>query len=1015
MPPLVDIVTQSPGQSAEEIERYITIPIETTVAPVPYLATMRTISLFGLSDVKLQFTYDLTYEEAEQKVLNRLSQLPQLPNQAQPTISPASPIGEIYRYRLVGPPNYSVMDLKTLQDWVLARRFRAVPGVIDVTGWGGKSKTFDVNIDLAKLIANGLTLPQVVQALNNSNVNVGGNTVNIGQQSAVVRGVGLIRSIDDIRNTMLTATNGSPVRVSDIAEVKVGNKPRLGIAGKDNDDDIVQGIVLMRRGQQSLPTIRRVEAEVERINSLGILPPGVRIERIYDRSDLIRITTETVVHNLIFGITLVFFVQWIFLGDLRSALIVAATIPFALFFAIGILVLRGESANLLSVGAIDFGLIVDATVIMVENIYRHLAETSARHEAGEPEVLVAAPHGFSGKLATIYRAATEVNHAIFFSAAIIIVGFVPLFTLSGVEGHIFGPMAKTYAYALGGGLLATFTVSPALSALLLPARVEETETLAVRWLRRLYTPVLEFALINKVVPLAATALVLALAIFAGRSLGLEFLPHLEEGNLWIRATMPSSVSLEEGNEFVNRIRRAIMDFPEVETTISQQGRPDDGTDATGFFNAEFFVPLKPGSAWRDGVDKDKLTAEISSKLTEGFPGIDFNFSQYIQDNVQEAVSGVKGENSIKLFGGDLTTLTNVANQIKSVMKTVPGIADLSVFSSLGQPTIRIDVDRLTAGRYGLAPGDINSAVQTAIGGQAAGDAFEESSDRHFPIVVRLAQPYRQSIEAIDRLSIGAQNPATNAVTQIPLKEVARVGLVSGASFIYREQQQRYLPIKFSVRGRDLGGAVLEAQRRIADEVKLPPGYRLEWVGEFGNLQDAIARLKVIVPVTILLISILLYFNFASLVDTLLGLSVIPMAMVGGIFALVLTGTPFSVSAAIGFIALFGISVMEGIILLSYYNQLLEAGQERFVALSQACQTRFRPVMMTCNAACVGLLPAALSTAIGSQVQRPLALVVVGGILLAPPLVLLTFPVLIGLFSQRHRHAPRPGAALEPAE
>ena len=1015
VPPLVDIVTQSPGQSAEEIERYITIPIETTVAPVPYLATMRTISLFGLSDVKLQFTYDLTYEEAEQKVLNRLSQLPQLPNQAQPTISPASPIGEIYRYRLVGPPNYSVMDLKTLQDWVLARRFRAVPGVIDVTGWGGKSKTFDVNIDLAKLIANGLTLPQVVQALNNSNVNVGGNTVNIGQQSAVVRGVGLIRSIDDIRNTMLTATNGSPVRVSDIAEVKVGNKPRLGIAGRDNDDDIVQGIVLMRRGQQSLPTIRRVEAEVERINSLGILPPGVRIERIYDRSDLIRITTETVVHNLIFGITLVFFVQWIFLGDLRSALIVAATIPFALFFAIGILVLRGESANLLSVGAIDFGLIVDATVIMVENIYRHLAETSARHEAGEPEVLVAAPHGFSGKLATIYRAATEVNHAIFFSAAIIIVGFVPLFTLSGVEGHIFGPMAKTYAYALGGGLLATFTVSPALSALLLPARVEETETLAVRWLRRLYTPVLEFALINKVVPLAATALVLALAIFAGRSLGLEFLPHLEEGNLWIRATMPSSVSLEEGNEFVNRIRRAIMDFPEVETTISQQGRPDDGTDATGFFNAEFFVPLKPASAWRDGVDKDKLTAEISSKLTEGFPGIDFNFSQYIQDNVQEAVSGVKGENSIKLFGGDLTTLTNVANQIKSVMKTVPGIADLSVFSSLGQPTIRIDVDRLTAGRYGLAPGDINSAVQTAIGGQTAGDAFEESSDRHFPIVVRLAQPYRQSIEAIDRLSIGAQNPATNAVTQIPLKEVARVGLVSGASFIYREQQQRYLPIKFSVRGRDLGGAVLEAQRRIADEVKLPPGYRLEWVGEFGNLQDAIARLKVIVPVTILLISILLYFNFASLVDTLLGLSVIPMAMVGGIFALVLTGTPFSVSAAIGFIALFGISVMEGIILLSYYNQLLEVGQERFVALSQACQTRFRPVMMTCNAACVGLLPAALSTAIGSQVQRPLALVVVGGILLAPPLVLLTFPVLIGLFSQRHRHAPRPGAALEPAE
>lgn len=1015
VPPLVDIITQSPGQSAEEIERYITIPIEGAVSSVPNLKVMRTISLFGLSDVKLQFTYDFTYEQAEQRVLNQLSQLPPLPNQAIPAISPTSPIGEIFRYRLVGPSNYSVMDLKTLQDWVLARRFRAVPGVIDVTGWGGKSKTYDVQIDFNKLIANGLTLPQVLQALNNSNINVGGNTVNIGPQAAVVRGVGLIRSIDDIRNTMLTSTNGNPVRVSDIAEVSVGSKPRLGIAGKDNDDDIVQGIVLMRRGQQSLPTIRRVETEVANINASEILPPGVRIERIYDRSDLIKVTTHTVLHNLIFGIILVFFVQWIFLGDLRSATIVAATIPFALFFAIGILVLRGESANLLSVGAIDFGLVVDATVIMVENIFRHLAEASTRRRAGLPDLTGDVPRGFTGKLATIFRAATEVNHAIFFSAAIIIVGFVPLFTLSGVEGHIFGPMAKTYAYALAGGLLATFTVSPALSALLLPANVEETETVIVRWLRRLYTPALDFALSNKVITLSATAFLLAMAIVGGRSLGLEFLPHLEEGNLWVRATMPPSISLEEGNGYVNRIRKLIKDFPEVETVVSQQGRPDDGTDATGFFNAEFFVPLKPESDWPKGSDKDTLTSQLSSKLAAEFPGIEFNFSQYIQDNVQESVSGVKGENSIKLFGGDLQTLTKTANDIKAVMKTVPGITDLAVFNSVGQPTIRIDVDRIAAGRYGLAPGDINSAVQTAIGGQAAGDAYEEGSDRHFPIVVRLAQPYRQSIEAINRLTIGSQNSTTNTVTQIPLKEVAKVSLVSGASFIYREQQQRYLPIKFSVRGRDLGGAVLEAQRKIAEEVKLPPGYRLEWVGEFGNLQDAITRLKIIVPITILLISVLLYFNFSSFVDTLLGLSVIPMAMIGAIFALVLTGTPFSVSAAIGFIALFGISVMEGIILLSYYNQLIDTGKDRIAALSEACQTRFRPVMMTCNAACVGLLPAAFSTAIGSQVQRPLALVVVGGILLAPSLVLLALPVLIGLFSRRDRQATDPGTVLEPAE
>src|SRR5215468_3381205 len=923
VPPLVDIVTQNPGQSAEELERYITIPIEVDVAVAPYLTAMRTISLFGLSDVKLQFTDDLTYEEAEQKVLNRLSQLPALQNQAQPTISPWSPIGEIYRYQLVGPPGYSVMDLKTLQDWVLARRFRAVPGVIDVTGWGGKTKTFEIQIDREKLVAYGLTLPQVLQTLNNSNINVGGNTVNIGQQSAVVRGVGLIRSMTDIRNTMLTAANGTPVFLSDIAEIVVGNQPRLGIAGRDEQDDIVQGIVLMRRGQQSLPTIRRVEAEVEKINTSGILPPGVHIERIYDRSDLISLTTHTVLFNLVFGMILVFFVQWIFLGDLRSALIVSSTIPFALFFAMIILVLRGESANLLSVGAIDFGLIVDASVIMVENIFRHLAEGAPLNGAEAP-----APFGLRGKLATIFRAATEVNRAIFFSAAIIIVGFIPLFTLSGVEGHIFSPMAKTYAYALAGALLATFTVVPALSAYLLHERLRETETMVVSILRRIYTPLVELSVANKVLALAATGVLFALALLAVRLLGLEFLPHLEEGNLWIRATMPPSISLEEGNDFVNRMRLVIRKFPEVETVVSQQGRPDDGTDATGFFNAEFFAPLKPAKEWRRGITKDKLIEEVNEALEAKFPGVNFNFSQYIQDNVEEAVSGVKGENSVKLIGNDIVVLTETADKIKAAMSKVRGVADLAVFTSLGQPTLRIDIDRKAAARYGLAPGDINAAVQTAVGGQAAGDLYEEGSDRHFPLVVRLAPKYRQNIETISGLTIAVQDPVTNKVAQIPLSEVASINLVTGPAFIYREQQQRYIPIKFSVRGRDLGSTVLEAQRKIAEDVPLPPGYRLEWVGEFGNLQDAINRLRVIVPLTILLIGILLYINFASLTDTLLGITVIPMAMVGGVFALLLSGTSFSVSAAIGFIALFGIAVMEGIILLSYFNQLVEAGARR---------------------------------------------------------------------------------------
>src|SRR6266436_5108992 len=997
-PPMVDIVTQSPGLSAEEIERYITIPIETQVAGIKNLRTIRTISLYGLSDVKLQFSFDYTYEEALQQVLNRLSQLAPLPGNVLPGISPLSPIGEIYRYRLKGPPNYSVLDLKTLQDWVLQRRFRAVPGVIDVTGWGGKTKTYELQIDVNKLIAYGITLPQMLQTLNNSNINVGGSTINIGPQVAVVRGVGLIRSLDEIRNTMLTQSAGVPVIVSDVATVVVSNQPRLGIAGKDNDDDIVQGIVLMRRGEKSSPTIQRVEQEVERINSSNILPPGVRIERIYDRKDLIDITTRTVLHNMVIGIGLIFLLQWVFLGNLRSAIIVGATIPFALFFAVGILVLRGESANLLSVGAIDFGLIVDATVIMVESIYRRLSAAAA--PIGDPSSV----HGLSGKLSTIFLAAADVNRSILFAAGIIIAGFLPLFTLSGVEGHIFAPMAKTYAYALAGGLLATFTVTPAISAILLPEHVNETETRVVRVLHRLYRPVLHLAVANKLLTIAGAIVLLLLAGLAVRSLGLEFLPKLEEGNLWIRATMPSTVSLEEGNAYVNRIRSVIRTFPEVESAVSQHGRPDDGTDAAGFFNAEFFAPLKPADQWRAGLGKDELTSEIVTRLQADFPGVEFNFSQYLQDNVAEAVSGVKGENSIKLFGNDLQALSDTANKIKSVLATVPGITDLAVFTSLGQPTVQIEIDRARAARYGLTPGDINATIRTAIGGEAAGDLYEPGSDRHFPIVVRLAPQFRQNPEAIQNLRIGAQGP--NGITQIPLNEVATVKLVSGPSYIYREGQERYLPIKFSVRDRDLGSAIEEAQRKIAQQVQLPAGSRIEWVGEFGNLQDAIGRLKVVVPITLALIALLLWINFGSMIDTLLAMSVIPMAVVGGIFALFLMHIPFSVSAAIGFIALFGISVMDGIIILSQFNQLIAAGVERTAAILRTGELQMRPVLMTCVIAGVGLLPAAISTGIGSQVQKPLAVVVVGGMMLAPAVILITLPVLILLLSRR---AARPAA------
>jgi cobalt-zinc-cadmium resistance protein CzcA len=622
---------------------------------------------------------------------------------------------------------------------------------------------------------------------------------------------------------------------------------------------------------------------------------------------------------------------------------------------------------------------------------------------------------FRGKFAVIAIAATEVNRSIFFSAAIIVAGFVPLFTMSGVEGHIFGPMAKTYAYAISGGLLATFTVTPALSALLQPSAVRRSETLIVRGLRRVYSPVAEFAVANKLFTIGCAAALMALALMVGRDLGLEFLPHLEEGNLWVRATMPPSISLETGNAYVNQMRRMIGGFPEVETVVSQHGRPDDGTDATGFFNAEFFVPLKPIDTWPAGVDKDGLTEQLNQVLADHFPGVEFNFSQYIEDNVEEAASGVKGENSVKLFGAELATLEKTAERIKQVMATVPGITDLGVFNSLGQPTVRIDIDRGRAARYGLAPGDINATVQAAIGGQAAGNLYEEGSDRSFPIVVRLAAPYRQNLEAIRHITIGAANPTAGGPVQIPLADVATVGLVSGASFIYRENQERYIPIKFSVRGRDLGDAVLEAQRKVGEQVAMPGGYHLEWVGEFGELEEALGRLAVVVPLSIGLILLLLFVDFGSLRDALLAASVMPMAFVGGVFALYMTATPFSVSAAIGFVALFGISAMDGIIVLAYFNRSLEAGQDRATAIRRTCQTQLRPVVMTCVVAGVGLLPAAVSTGIGSQVQRPLAIVVVGGMLLAPALILIVLPALIDRFSRRVAPQDAPDGRYEVAE
>ncbi|MGY2734064.1 efflux RND transporter permease subunit [Sphingomonas sp. UYP23] len=1002
VPPMVEVITQTQGLSAEEMERNVTIPIEVGMAGIPHLTAIRAISLFGLSDIKIQFSYDLSNEAAKQQVINRLSQLPPLSGGAQPTLSPTSPVGEIYRYKITAPPGYSVMDLKTLQDWVLQRRFKRIPGVIDVTGWGGKLRAYDVVIDNDRLAAHGVTVSQVLAALSKSDGNVGGQTINFGSQAAIVRGVGLIQSVGGIDNVLVGSANGQPILLKDVARVQIGNEPRLGIAGYNNEDDIVQGIVLMQRGAQSMPTIQAVQKEVSDINASGLLPPGVHLDRVYDRSDLIKLTIHTVLENLVAGIALIFFLQWAFLGNLRSAIIVAATIPFALAFAILILVLQGESANLLSVGALDFGLVVDASVIMVENVFRHMVERSAHVENGR----LAGTGGhytMASRFSAVLGASHEVSRGIFFAAAIIIASFLPLFTLTGVEGHIFGPMAKTYAYAITGGLIATFTVAPVLATLLLPDRLSEVETWIVGKLRRAYEPAAAFALGNRVLAVGGALLLLAAAMVGVRSLGIEFLPHLEEGNMYIRASLPASISLEAGQPVVDGVRRMIASYPEVESVLSAHGRPDDGTDSTGFFNAEFFVPLKPFGTWPSGVTKETLTAELSKKLQAKYPGVDFSFSQYIEDNVEEAASGVKGANSIKLFGPDLATLEHYADQIKDKMAHVPGIVDLGVFQSLGQPTVRIDVDRARASRYGLTPDDINATVAAAIGGQSSADLYEKGTDRHFPIIVRLRAEQRDSIDSIRRITVGAPSPNGTGTIQVPLSEVADVRLTSGASFIYREHQERYIPIKFSVRGRDLGGAVDQARAEITRSVHLPPGYHLEWAGELDNLNNAVARLEVVVPISLLLILLLLYANFGSIRDSLLAFSAIPMAIIGGVLALAVSGTAFSISSAIGFVALFGIAVMDGILVVTTFNHAIDEGVARDGAIATTVRHSLRPVVMTCLVAAIGLLPAALSNGIGSQVQKPLALVVVGGMTLAPILILLVLPVLIDLFS--HRVAP----------
>lgn len=1010
-PVILEITAQYPGLSAEEMERYYTIPMEIGLATTPGVDVIRSTSFTGLSFIRVTFNYGIDYYFAYTQTALSLQQNVSLPNGVQPQIQASSLVGEVFRYQVTGPSHFGLTNLRTVQDWIIQRRLLTVPGVVQVNTWGGTTKEFEVEADLHKLESFGITVPQLLSAIGNANINVGGRTINFGQQSVNIRGIGLIDSggsqdltqgtkVDDIENIVLEEQDSIPVRVRDVARVYVGNVPRLGKAGRDHENDVVAAIVVMNRTMQTNEVVAGIKSEVERINRDGTLPAGVRLVPFYDRTSLVSVTTHTVVHNLIFGCLLVFFIQWIFLGDLRSAIIVSANIPIALFFSIMMLVLAGESANLLSLGAVDFGIIVDSAVIMVENVFRNFqkkqdARVDLLHDqaqSGYRQLLMS--HGWTNRLRLIFISAIQVDRAILFSTAITVAAFIPLFTMQGVEGQIFGPMARTYGYALAGALMATFTITPVLSSYLLPRHIEEKETWLVLKLRAWYRPVLSWALahIRQTVMIGSIFLLVAGLLFT--RIGSEFMPTLEEGNLWIRATMPPTISLEDGSPVVDRMREIIIRHPEVITAVSQHGRPDNGSDAAGFYNAEFFVPLKPYEEWPSGMTKKKLIDQLQAEFSREYTGVELNFSQYIQDNVEEGLSGIKGANSIKIVGPDLATLEKLADQVQTEMSKIQGVTDLGVFRVLGQPNLNVKVDRQRAARYGLNTGDVNTVVQAALGGTQATTVFE--ADRQFALTVRLSPEYRKDIESVRRIQVG-YTTSSGTTAFVPLTELANISLDTGASYIYHEKNQRFIPVKFSVRGRDLGSTVTEAQQRIAQKIPLPEGYRMVWSGEFEEMQLAKKRLEMILPVAITIIVILLYTLFGSMRDSLLALAAIPFSIAGGIIALSVTGLNLSVSAAIGFVSLFGVSVMNGILVITYYNHLVVQGMQPLEAMFNAAEQRMRPMLMTALSACIGLLPAAISTGIGSQVQRPLATVVVGGMLLGPIMLLVVAPALQMMF------------------
>ncbi len=1002
VPPLVEVIAQPEGQAGEEVERYVTIPLEVGLAGMPGLDHVRSQSIFGLSDVKCYFKWGVDYKDARQEVINRL-QFIQLPQGIQGQISPWNAIGEVFRYTVRGP-GYSSRDLKTQEDWVLERQFKQVDGVIDVVSFGGETKQYHVDVDPFRLKAFNMSLSTLMSSIGNANRNVGGQRLFMGEQSYDVRGIGLIKDLYDIDNIVLSSQNGTPVRLHEIADASIGAAPRLGIVGRDDDPDVVQGTVLMRYGGETPKTLHGIHDRMDAIAKNHVLPPGMYLEPYYDRGALVKITTHTVIENVIVGMVLVSIVLWIFLGHTRAALITALNIPIALLIAFTGMVLSDTPANLISIGAVDFGIVVDSTVIMVENIFRHLGT-----------------HGRGSMSDRVLAAAREVAGPMTFSTLIIGVAFLPLFTMSGVSGVIFSPMAHTYAFAIGGAILMALTVTPVLMQRFVPASTEEKEGPILRVLHKVYAPAFDFALRRPGLAVAFTIVPIAASVVLFPMLGREFMPHLEEGNFWIRATLPTSISLDQSAKYVGRMRSIIRGCPEsgpctedtrrhkeVTTVVSQLGRPDDGTDISGFYNIELFAPLKPFDEWPKGLTKDKLTDELSKELEEAFPGVVFNFSQMISDNVEEAMSGVKGENAVKVLGPDLAQNEHNAEAIVDIMNDVPGVKDLGMFHTLGEPAVKIVPDRAACARYGLNTGDVEAVVEAAIGGDAVTQVYER--EKAFDLTVRWHEKYRSTIESIREIMVTTPSGAS-----VPLGQISTITTENGPSVIYREDGSRYAPVKFSVRGRDLAGTIDDAQRRIAASPKVKTSWdtRLTWDGEINQLNEAEARLKIIIPVTLALIGFLVFSAVKTWVDTLIVIASIPVACTGGVLALLLTHTHFSVSAAMGFISIFGIAIQDAILVVTYFQRLRAVdGLSIELSARQAAEQRFRPVLMTTLVATLGLLPAALSHGIGSETQKPLAIVVIGGSLILAILTRVLQPPML-VFA--HRIVDRPRSAPPPDE